>query len=123
MAEYLETLKGALEQASGWLDEAIACARRGDRAGAAENVDDALPWLKTAAGAAEKLTGGSSFAEQLGTIRQNLIQMQQPYDVAALVEAHLALEQVTLEIPDDDGEEGDDEDDAGAVEEVSHVAG
>jgi hypothetical protein len=109
MPEYLSTLKGALEQARDWLDDAISCARRGDKAGAAENVDDALPWLKTAADAAEKLTGGSDFAEQLKVLRQSLKEMEQPYDVAALEEARRVLDSGIPEGVSFDEDEEDDE--------------
>lgn len=109
MPEYLSTLKGALEQGRDWLDDAILCARRGDKAGAAENVDDALPWLKTAADAAEKLTGGADFAEQLTALRQSLKEMEQPYDVAALEEARRVLDAGIPEGVSFDEEEEDDE--------------
>jgi hypothetical protein len=109
MSEYLSSLKGALEQGRDWLDDAILCARKGDKAGAAENVDDALPWLKTAADAAEKLTGGSDFAEQLKALRQSLSEMEQPYDVAALEEARRVLDAGIPEGVSFDEEEDDDE--------------
>lgn len=118
MSKTLTDLRNALEQARGWLDDAIECAGRGDKGGAAENADDALPWLKTAYRLADQITGGSGLAELLREAEGRVKELKAAPEAEALAAVRSSLD---VELPE--GVDGDEEDDEGAeVEEAAHVS-